>query len=458
MCSIGLRRPIGDAFRDHLPTYHGGPTGAKVGAGSRRVHAGWTAPCEDVTPPGRGDSPKGAPPEPTSGDRALKRIPQNPSGRYSSRRRGSRIGFLALAALVTGCESSGTPMESPVDPVPASESRPLLAVTPSAVTLTPGESRVLTAVLLRGRDSVEARNVRWSSDNPGVAEVDDDGAVTAISPGEALIRASSAAFQVQARVTVNPRLPDLPLVFEEHLGGGTDLRIGTMRSTGADRVHIAPGVHATWVGSTIIARGGYLDNSLYRMNPDGTGRTRIVAAGPSYVPDLAPSEDRFVFVNGDCGSAHRIAVAMADGSDLRILGPCGARPRYSPDGTRVAYFADGSLLVMDQDGRNSRVLAPAEGNDPEFSGLSWSPDGNRLAYTYQGAIWTIGLDGTGARPITEAPSGRDGSPDWSPDGDWILFSSTRTGSPELWLVRPDGSHPTQVTELGGPLILARWRR
>ena len=42
-------------------------------------------------------------------------------------------------------------------------------------------------------------------------------------------------------------------------------------------------------------------------------------------------------------------------------------------------------------------------------------------------------------------AGISDDPDYSSDGRWIYFNSDRTGHMEIWRMRPDGSHPEQVT-------------
>jgi TolB protein len=52
------------------------------------------------------------------------------------------------------------------------------------------------------------------------------------------------------------------------------------------------------------------------------------------------------------------------------------------------------------------------------------------------------------RLLTRAPKTRDGVPRWSPDGQWVAFHRpTKVGRGwNLWLIHPDGTGETQLTE------------
>jgi Tol biopolymer transport system component len=60
------------------------------------------------------------------------------------------------------------------------------------------------------------------------------------------------------------------------------------------------------------------------------------------------------------------------------------------------------------------------------------------------------VDGSGIRQLTDGVY-RDRAPRWSPDGSTLSFYSNRTGTYEIWTVRPDGSRLQQVT-FGGPTV------
>jgi serine/threonine-protein kinase len=100
--------------------------------------------------------------------------------------------------------------------------------------------------------------------------------------------------------------------------------------------------------------------------------------------------------------------------------------------------------------------------DPEFTfnpggdNASWrlSPDGRRVAYQDNresgGDIWIKDLDrGPVSRLTFDAVSDR--APEWSADGESVMFLSDRSGSgPDLWAQRADGTgEPTLLVELDG---------
>src|SRR5687768_5450717 len=53
-------------------------------------------------------------------------------------------------------------------------------------------------------------------------------------------------------------------------------------------------------------------------------------------------------------------------------------------------------------------------------------------------IFIAAGDGTGARPLASDPA-LDYNASLSPDGRWIVFTSHRAGSADLYRIRPDGS-------------------
>jgi len=76
--------------------------------------------------------------------------------------------------------------------------------------------------------------------------------------------------------------------------------------------------------------------------------------------------------------------------------------------------------------------------------LDVSPDGKTIVFDLLGDLYTLPIAGGTATRITSG-SGFDGQPRFSPDGKTIVFVSDRSGSENLWLVDPDGQHVRPLT-------------
>ncbi len=76
--------------------------------------------------------------------------------------------------------------------------------------------------------------------------------------------------------------------------------------------------------------------------------------------------------------------------------------------------------------------------------LDLSPDGRTIVFDLLGDLYTLPVTGGSATRITSG-SPFDGQPRFSPDGKSIVFVSDRTGSENLYLINPDGSNLRSVT-------------
>jgi dipeptidyl aminopeptidase/acylaminoacyl peptidase len=76
-----------------------------------------------------------------------------------------------------------------------------------------------------------------------------------------------------------------------------------------------------------------------------------------------------------------------------------------------------------------------------------SPDGQWIVFNETGVredLFVARIDGSEYRRLTD-DAARDRGPAWTRDGQRIVFYSDRSGSYDLWSVRPDGSHLEQLT-------------
>jgi len=91
--------------------------------------------------------------------------------------------------------------------------------------------------------------------------------------------------------------------------------------------------------------------------------------------------------------------------------------------------------------------------------LAVSADGRRLAYRRRyddQNIYRIGLPHENGQVGTPekfiASTRNDIAPQYSPDGRTIAFTSSRSGSQEIWLCDADGANPRQLTTVGGRMV------
>lgn len=172
-------------------------------------------------------------------------------------------------------------------------------------------------------------------------------------------------------------------------------------------------------------------------------------------------------------------------------------PNYMPDGKKLLFNADGSLFTIPIEGgtpqklntgfanRNNndhgisfdgKMLAishqreglpgggstvyvlPLQGGTPKqltektpSYWHGWAPNGKDVVYvgqrndkTYD--IYRISINGGEEVKLTSTPEGAhvDG-PEYSPDGKYIYFNASFSGTMQLWRMKPDGSAQEQIT-------------
>jgi serine/threonine protein kinase len=131
-------------------------------------------------------------------------------------------------------------------------------------------------------------------------------------------------------------------------------------------------------------------------------------------------------------------------------------------------FSDGDRLVISSDRggkrdlwsvaiRGSRMLQLTDDRSPEFR-PRLSPDGQRIAFYAESGnrdVWTMPAEGGPTLQITHhvAP---DMAPSWSPDGSQLIFHSGRTDSANAFIVPAAGGRERQVTDSRVPVYVPAW--
>ncbi len=262
---------------------------------------------------------------------------------------------------------------------------------------------------------------------------------------------------------------------------GTEL-LGIVDDPGFELVHASGWPAVSPDGRTLVVseRTPSGDRmALVMWNTDGTNPRRVYRDDVT-VMGLEWSRDGRWLVFGAGSFFERrttepsqIMIVRPEGSDAHAVtkgeGNAGF-PSWSPDGTRIVY----RLWSDTEQGEGLRIVDVATGESrvlsTEYDTLPlWSPKGDVIMFTRYASderfpydefdIYTIRPDGTDVKRLTDA-EGNDAHSLWSPDGNYILWSSSRFGfkdeSPlvinqpqpyaELFIMNADGSNQRPLTD------------
>ncbi|WP_158282975.1 putative Ig domain-containing protein [Nocardioides silvaticus] len=215
-------------------------------------------------------------------------------------------------------------------------------------------------------------------------------------------------------------------------------------------------------GKILYQRGGRLDK-LVVMNADGTGQKLLTPATASDEHAAwSPDGSKIAFTSSKALGNKGIFVMTASGRKrVNLSKPVDQYdqfPAWSPDGSKIAFgrqeFEGGvgttyAIWSMNADGSGQTMLATADSGASTgvfAGGPRWSPDGSKIAFTRGGEVFVMNADGTGLTNLTNA-SGRQEGPVWSPDGSKIAFTSSHGSwlNDEIYVMNADGSGQTRLT-------------
>jgi hypothetical protein len=170
------------------------------------------------------------------------------------------------------------------------------------------------------------------------------------------------------------------------------------------------------------------DGDLWLANSDGSGQRRL-ARTPNvteWKPSWLPDGSAIVYTAEVDGARQIRLIKLPTGPSQKLFDGSGAS--VSSTG-KVAYVSDSSTVIV-----GGRPFDSAPTTYTQITDLAWSPDGTKLAYSADGNI--VVDDGT-----TQLAGPPGTSPVWSPDGTRIAFSA----GGELESMAVDG---TDVRDLG----------
>lgn len=182
---------------------------------------------------------------------------------------------------------------------------------------------------------------------------------------------------------------------------------------------------------------------LFAASAKDGGDAARVTASPTLEGQVAwaPDSRRIVFASDREGRFELYVHDFSTGRETRVTTGEGdaVSPSWSPDGKRVAYVRGGrELRVLDPVTGRDRVVAQGSFDRPPFLSdrtLAWSPDGRWIAYALQSGgkqftnLFVVGADGGESRQVSWLSNVFNGSVSWSPDGTYLLMSTSQRTEP-----------------------------
>lgn len=240
----------------------------------------------------------------------------------------------------------------------------------------------------------------------------------------------------------------------------------------------------------VYQQGGSDGSSILLVQPDGPEPHLLFSHAEH--PDWSPDGKLIAVVAALANNISEIWTVNADGTDDKQRVSCSGPPctsfggpAWSPDGTQLAFFrnlkpnvpryedSQVAIEVLDVATGATRVVAMSPRADTEsiqYVGPRWSPDGTQIVFAVHSypmpptdenivssSIAVVKADGSevdSPRILTD-PTLFAAYPDWSPDGQRIVFNTYPIGSfqdtkkaQNLYTIRPDGTELTQITHFG----------
>ena len=202
--------------------------------------------------------------------------------------------------------------------------------------------------------------------------------------------------------------------------------------------------------------------SLFLLSPESGEKRRITTPPAGANGDgnavFSPDGKMMAFVRyGGSGASDLYLTPLAGGSPRRLTFDNATimKLAWTPDGREILFLSNRS-----GSGFSSLWRIPAAGGTPalvesagtDLTSFAISRRRARLAWSQMIAninVWQIELAGTAtlkhpARTLVSSTR-QDVSPQFSPDGQKIVFASNRTGSWEIWVCDSDGQNAASLT-------------
>jgi len=201
---------------------------------------------------------------------------------------------------------------------------------------------------------------------------------------------------------------------------------------------------------------GYLGRRLEIINPFNGNRKVIFKKSDRFeAPNWMPDGKKLLF-NME-GSLYKIPI---EGGKLEKLNTGFANQNNNDHG--ISF--NGKILAISHHrdgfpgGGSTVYTLPIEGGEPKLVTVDtpsywhgWAPNNKDVVYVAQRNkediynIYKASIEDGKETQLTNFKSGHVDGPEYSPDGKYIYYNSTESGTMQLWRMNPNGSNREQIT-------------
>src|SRR5262245_11553537 len=230
------------------------------------------------------------------------------------------------------------------------------------------------------------------------------------------------------------------------------VRAGTTSGT-AQFSFAANGTMVYFVGNAFAAD----ETKVALVGRDGKEKSLPLPAARYFEPRISPDGKQAAVVSEDEQNNPFLSVyELSQAAALRRLTFQNAdHPVWTRDGQRLIFDSGGTLLWQPADGNGAaeELAKPKESVGGGYAPNAVSPDGKTLllrAGANSGDLWSLSLDGDHKTKSLISGETNQFQAYFSPDGRWIVYTSTESGQPEIYVQPfPPTGAKYQITTTGG---------